>query len=75
MEEVGGAVSNTRIAMHEKRKEVSKKFGVKKAEQRVVGSGKWRGERFCKGAFFSAKESQARAFDRRSALRVSLLSV
>ena len=59
------------IERHEKVKDVSKHIGVKKAGQRVPGSGKVAWRKTVK----SAKEEQERALDRRSALRGSLLSI
>ena len=61
--------------MHEKSKEVCEKIGVKMAGQRVAGLGKVAWRKTPPESFFSAKVERAQAFNRRSALRESLLSI
>ena len=60
--------------LHEQVKSLQKKIGVKKAGQSVAGLGKvaWRKTQ---EESFSAKDEQVQAFDRRSAVRESLLSL
>ena len=62
------------MEMHERLNEVTKKIGVKKAGQRVVGLGEVGWRKTSKESFFSTKVEQERAIDRRSVLRECLLS-
>ena len=61
--------------MLEPRKEVSETIGVSKAGQTVAGLGRLAWRRALRGDFASAKEERVQAHDRRSVLRVSLLSI
>ena len=61
--------------MHERKKEVFRNIGVKKAGQIIAGLGKVAWRKTGRNLFFSAKNDLEAAFNRRSVLRESLQEV